>query len=154
MGRNAFLTRAWRLCWAGRACAGSPQNTKACVTVNSRDMLKYVLWCPRAQHTGTKTGMPAWGTATTPSPLHCWWQVHPASKALTLKDSDGPFAWRRGRGAVGAGASVLHVFQRSALFLFYAAFPWRSESGEAGCDGEESGERAEEKGNRMENGKM
>lgn len=101
VGRNAFLTRAWRLCWAGRACAGSPQNTKACVTVNSRDMLKYVLWCPRAQHTGTKTGMPAWGTATTPSPLHCWWQVHPASKALTLKDSDGPLAWGSGEGSSG-----------------------------------------------------
>ena len=52
VGRNAFLTRAWRLCWAGRVCAGSPQNTKACVTVNNRDMLKYVLWCLRAQHMG------------------------------------------------------------------------------------------------------
>ena len=52
---------------------------------------------------------------------------------------------------MGAGASVPHVFQLSALFLFYAAFPWSSESGEAGCDGEESGERAEEKGNRVEN---
>ena len=55
---------------------------------------------------------------------------------------------------MGAGASVPHVFQLSALFLFYAAFPWSSESGEAGCDGEESGERAEEKGNRVENAKM
>ena len=90
-----------------------------------------------------------------PAPLAThWWQVHPTSKALTLKGSDGPFAWGGGRGAVGTGASVPHVFQLSALFLFYAAFPWSSESGEAGCDGEESGERAEEKGNRVENAKM
>ena len=65
-----------------------------------------------------------------------------------------PLLGEGGRGAVGAGASVLHVFQRSALLLFYAAFPWSSESGEAGCDGAESGERAEEKGTRVENGKM
>lgn len=43
------------------------------------------------------------------------------------------------------------MFQLSALFLFYAAFPWSSESGEAGCDGEESW--GEGRGERQQGGK-
>lgn len=69
VGRNALLTRAWRLCWAGRACAGSPQNTKACVTVNNRDMLKSVLWCWRAQLTGDSDQGSSLGGPSPPPPL-------------------------------------------------------------------------------------
>ena len=154
VGRNALLTRAWRLCWAGRACVGSPQNTKACVAVNNWDMLKSVLWCWRAQHTGNSDQGGSLGGRHRPVPSA---PLVASSASLQGPGTQG-FRWTlclgRGQGAVGAGASGSHVFQLSALFLFSAAFPWSSESGEAGREGEEGGERAEEKGNRVENGKM
>ena len=133
---------------------GSPQNTKACVAVNNWDMLKSVLWCWRAQHTGNSDQGGSLGGSHRP--------VASAPLVASSASLQGPgtqgIRWTlclgRGQGAVGAGASGSHVFQLSALFLFSAAFPWSSESGEAGRDGEEGGERAEEKGNRVENGKM
>lgn len=48
-GRNAFLTRAWWLCWDGKAYVGLPLNMKTCAP---RKELKYVLLWPRAHWMG------------------------------------------------------------------------------------------------------